>query len=100
MLIIDDCLQTGSTMKAAEDLVNSIPGACVTGTFTIFEILGFSGSKKLNQKHVSAIKIETLAIPVEKKPVRSKVYNMKNVHPLPDNDLIFRKVSVQSNNPH
>jgi hypothetical protein len=47
-------------MKAAEELVSSIPGAEIVATFTIFEILSQKGSQKLDQKHISAIKIDTL----------------------------------------
>jgi len=60
VLIIDDSLSSGNTMKAAEDLVNSVPDAECIGTFSLFEVMGFGGSKKLTQKHVSAIKIESL----------------------------------------
>ena len=49
VLLIDDIMQTGSTMKTAEDLVNSVPGVEVAATFTIFEILNMKGTQKLNQ---------------------------------------------------
>ena len=58
--MIDDQLQTGNTMKAAEELVKSIPGAEITATFSIFEILSLRGAQKLDQKHVSAVKIDSL----------------------------------------
>jgi len=48
VLIIDDSLSSGNTMKAAEDLVNSVPDAECVGTFSLFEVMGFNGSKKLN----------------------------------------------------
>lgn len=60
VIIIDDMLQTGNTMRAAEELVKSIPGADLVATYSIFELLHLRGAQKLGQKHVSAVKIETL----------------------------------------
>lgn len=60
MLIIDDIMQTGNTMKAAEELVSSIPGSEIAATFTIYEVLNLKGASKLDKKHVSAIQIDTL----------------------------------------
>lgn len=60
VLLLDDIMHTGCTMKAAQDLVNGIPGVEVAATFTIYEILNQRGAKKLSKQHVSAIKIESL----------------------------------------
>lgn len=59
VLIVDDLLATGGTMKAAEDLLK-IAGAEIAGFFTIFKIEFFNGNKKLDnsEKSVSLIKIK------------------------------------------
>lgn len=59
-------------MKASEELVSSIPGAEIVATFTIFEILSMKGAQKMDQKHVSAIKIDTLKAHEEKRSVKQK----------------------------
>lgn len=72
-------MQTGNTLQAAQELVSSIPGAEIVGTFSIFEILSFKGAQKLEHKHVSAIKIESLRAHEEKRNVKQKQFQMKKV---------------------
>lgn len=85
-------------MKAAEDLVNSVPDAECVGTFSLFEVMGFNGSKKLNQKHVSAIKIESLQTKEEKKEVKQKIYQMRNMVPPVSEEIKLQKI-VKYNKP-
>ena len=61
-------------MRAAEELVKSIPGAEIVATFSIFEILCLRGAQKLGQQHVSAVKIETLKPLEEKRNVKQKQF--------------------------
>lgn len=49
ILIIDDLLATGGTLKAAEDLAK-LAGAQVSGFFTVFEIEFLKGKEKLENK--------------------------------------------------
>jgi len=58
VLIIDDLMATGGTMKAAEELVK-MTKAEVAGYFCVFEIIFFEGKKKLNaeENFISLIKI-------------------------------------------
>lgn len=68
-------------MRAAEELVKSIPGAEIAATYSIFEILNLRGAQKLGQKHVSAVKIETLKPQEEKRNVKQKQFQMTKVAP-------------------
>lgn len=58
ILIIDDLLATGGTIKAAEDLID-LAKSKVIGIFTIFEIEKLNGKQKLSHKNkfFSLIKI-------------------------------------------
>jgi adenine phosphoribosyltransferase len=58
VLIVDDLLATGGTLKASEDLLR-LAGAKIGGFLTIFEIEFFKGNKILENfdKSVSLIKI-------------------------------------------
>lgn len=59
VLIVDDLLATGGTLKASEDLLK-LAGAQIAGFLTIFEISFFKGYEKLENsaKNVSLIKID------------------------------------------
>ena len=47
ILVVDDLLATGGTLKAAVDLVNSIPDAQATHAFVIMELKFINGAEKL-----------------------------------------------------
>ena len=48
VLIIDDLLDTGDRLKAAEDLIDShYEGVHIAGSFTMFEIPALGGKFKL-----------------------------------------------------
>ena len=57
VLIVDDLLATGGTLKAAEDLINKIPGTTVVGSYVLFELPFLGGAKKLQGKLVSAVQL-------------------------------------------
>ncbi len=48
VLIVDDLLATGGTMKAAEQLI-TMSGSTVAGFFVVFEIEGLNGKEKLGE---------------------------------------------------
>jgi adenine phosphoribosyltransferase len=59
VLIVDDLLATGGTMKAAEQLI-TMSGSRVAGYFVVFEIEGLNGKEKLgesSQNLITMIKI-------------------------------------------
>jgi adenine phosphoribosyltransferase len=59
VLIVDDLLATGGTMKAAEKLI-TMTGSKVAGYFVVFEIEGLNGKEKLDgssQNLITMIKI-------------------------------------------
>ena len=58
VLLVDDLLATGGTLKAAEDLVNKIPGTQVIGSYVLFEIPFLKGASKLKSKLVAAVQLE------------------------------------------
>ena len=58
VLIVDDLLATGGTMKAAEQLISMIQDVTVTANYCIFEIPFLGGSKVLQSKSVVIVSLE------------------------------------------
>jgi len=52
VLLVDDLLATGGTLKAAEDLISNIEGAEVAASYCLFEIPALKGKDKLSSKFV------------------------------------------------
>ena len=52
VLIVDDLLATGGTLKAAESLISMIDGAEVVASYCLFEIPALKGKDKLAGKFV------------------------------------------------
>ena len=57
IVIIDDLIATGGTMKAAEKLVSQTPGELL-GCFCLIEIDFFNGKKDINAPFVSLIHVD------------------------------------------
>ena len=55
VLIVDDLLATGGTLKAAEDLIAKVEGSEVAASFVIFDIPVLKGGEKLKYKFVTAV---------------------------------------------
>ena len=55
VLIVDDLLATGGTLKAAEDLINSVDGAEIAANYCMFEITALKGRDILAGKMVSVV---------------------------------------------
>jgi adenine phosphoribosyltransferase len=54
VLIVDDLLATGGTMKACSDLVEKI-GGHVVGLAVLIELMGLKGRDKLNGQKVHSV---------------------------------------------
>lgn len=55
VILIDDLLATGGTLRAAENLVAKIPGVEVVASYVTFELLALNGREKLTAKCVALI---------------------------------------------
>ena len=53
VLIVDDLLATGGTLKAAEDLITKIEGTEVAASFCLFDIPALKGKDRLTKPFVS-----------------------------------------------
>jgi len=58
VLIVDDLLATGGTLKAAETLISKIEGSEVAANFCLFEIDCLKGREKLASKMVSVVSLK------------------------------------------
>ena len=58
VLIVDDLLATGGTLKAAEDLISNISGVDVVANFCLFEIPALKGREKVTSKMISIAQLE------------------------------------------
>lgn len=58
VLIVDDLLATGGTLKAAEDLISSVEGVEVAASYCIFEIMPLNGRDKLDKMVMTLVKLE------------------------------------------
>ena len=58
VLIGDDLLATGGTLKAAEDLISKIEGTTVSASYCLFEIAVLKGREKLAGKMVSIVNLQ------------------------------------------
>ena len=55
VLIVDDLLATGGTLKAAEDLIKQIEGVEVVASYCLFEIPALKGREKVASKVISIV---------------------------------------------
>ena len=55
VLIVDDLLATGGTLKAAEDLIKQIEGVEVVASYCLFEIPALKGRDKVASKVISIV---------------------------------------------
>ena len=58
VLLIDDLLATGGTLKAAEDLISNIKGVSVAASFCLFEIPFLKGRDKLKSKFATMVGLD------------------------------------------
>ena len=55
VVVVDDLLATGGTMRAAENLISKIEGVELVATHVTFELAALKGREKLQKKCLSLI---------------------------------------------
>jgi len=56
VIIFDDLLATGGTLKAAENLIKACGGPTLVGHMLVYELIALKGREKLSAKTVSFIR--------------------------------------------